>query len=363
MAQGGLVLTPILEIPGYALLAQSFYFSFRFLRFPDLTTAATFLTGGAFAALSAQETFSIESSPWTFMSGIAMSVFFGVLWGMGACGIYLVAAKEYFKLLSGVILMYSLWAANVHLLHGQTEMATNNYSSSLTRPTDIQVPMSGAPPTVFNYLAGRDLHWGAAVAESGETQMRVASIEGFFSSESVTFLQPCNLAIGLLMVIGVSLVTWWALARTNLGLLWRTFGPRPILFSTVGRRWTLLLVGLGLTNAIAALGGWYHASVNGMVNANESQHMIFALVGALLGHMMISERRTDQLRLGALVLAPVVGTLTVQVLKLGVLTFIRTTTRTAEVFICAAVVIVALGFRMAARRKRVANVVDDEFVD
>ena len=231
----------------YAIMALGVYLSFRVLDFPDLTVDGSFVTGAAVAA-----TMIIFG----FHPGIATvaAIIIGFIAG---CITGLLHTKGKINpLLSGILMMIALYSINLRIMGMTSE-------NSIGRPN---IPLLNAE-TLFSKFYE---FWGALGIDDAVNQ--------FFSMLGVGHLPSTwgTLFFMLIITLVIKYIVDWFL-QTEVGLAIRATGDnKKMIRSLSANTDTLVIVGLGFSNALVAFSG-----------ALIAQYSKFADVGMGIGMIII----------------------------------------------------------------------------
>lgn len=210
----------------YAIMALGVYLSFRVLDFPDLTVDGSFVTGAGVAA-----TMIILGYHPALATAIAIvcGFFAGCITG------FLHTKGKINALLSGILMMIALYSINLRIM-GLTS------PNSIGRPN---IPLLNAE-TLFVQFQSFWSHLGIDKA-----------INKFFGMLGVQYL-PSTWGILFLMIIIVLIIKFivdWFL-KTEIGLAIRATGDnKKMIRSLSANTDTLVIVGLGFSNALVAFSG------------------------------------------------------------------------------------------------------------
>ena len=210
----------------FSLVALGVFLAFRVLNFPDLTVDGSFAFGAAVTAV-------LIVKGWNPYAASAAAIAAGCLAGL--CTAWLNVRLRVLNLLASILTMIALYSVNIRIMGGPT------------------VPLLGQP-TVLSPLAGLGIPhpWFAPA---------------FF-----------------LVVAAVvwSLFAWFLHSETGLAL--RATGANPLMARANGVRTDrLVLLGLAITNALAALGGSLFAQLQGAADASMGIGTIIVGLAAVIG--------------------------------------------------------------------------------
>jgi putative ABC transport system permease protein len=210
----------------YAIMALGVYLTFRVLDFPDLTVDGSFVTGAAVAA-----TMIVTGYPPLLATAVAILCGF-----LAGCITGLLHTKGKINaLLSGILMMIALYSINLRIMGFSTE-------GSVGRPN---IPLLNAETLFSKFHA----FWGSLGIDD--------AINGFLSTLGFEHL-PSTWGTLFLMIIAtilIKIVVDWFL-QTELGLAIRATGDnKKMIRSFSANTDTLVIFGLGLSNALVAFSG------------------------------------------------------------------------------------------------------------
>ncbi|WP_430789939.1 ABC transporter permease [Virgibacillus flavescens] len=223
----------------YAIMALGVYLTFRVLDFPDLTVDGSFVTGAAVAAFSIVNGVPpVLATILAALAGFLAGCVTGILHTKGKIN----------ALLSGIIMMIALYSINLRIM-GQPTL-------SLLRES-----------TIFKQL---ESFWAATGIDSA-----LNGVLTMLGAEQV----PGTWAIVVLMIIVtivIKLMTDYYL-KTDVGLALRATGDNQKMIRSLSANTdSLIIVGVGISNALVAFSG-----------ALIAQHGGFADVGMGIGMIII----------------------------------------------------------------------------
>ncbi|MEC5424092.1 ABC transporter permease [Virgibacillus sp. C22-A2] len=223
----------------YAIMALGVYLSFRVLDFPDLTVDGSFVTGAAVAAISIMNGVPpVIATLLAALAGFLAGCITGVLHTKGKIN----------ALLSGILMMIALYSINLRIM-GQPTLSLLNES------------------TVFKQLRSA---WEGTGIDS--------FLNGLLTSMGMERV-PGTWSIVLVMIIItilIKLLTDYYL-KTEVGLALRATGDnKKMIRSLSANTDSLIIAGIGISNALVALSG-----------ALIAQHGGFADVGMGIGMIII----------------------------------------------------------------------------
>lgn len=250
------------ELPAWILVATGFYFSYRILKFPDLTVDASFTAGMVGAACGA---IVFQSS----FLGLIFALLLSSLAGLLTSFIYMSNPRPAYKLLAGVFVIFAFYSVNYRIIDKKTEVGFANMK------------------TAFNFLA--DYQVGLPFS--------------------------LQLFVGIFICILVFIIFRHFL-KSHLGIIIRSIGSRPNL--EVKNINSFYIIGLILSNSVVGLGGWYYSSINSYANINVFGTIIHALAIAIIGELLLEnlpflrDRRTSPT---AILISPILGAIIYQFIK------------------------------------------------
>ncbi|QFG00726.1 ABC transporter permease [Psychrobacillus glaciei] len=231
----------------YAIMALGVYISFRVLDFPDLTVDGSFVTGAGVAA-------TMIISGYNPVVATLVAIVIGFLAG---CVTGLLHTKGKINaLLSGILMMIALYSINLRIM-GLTS------PNSIGRPN---IPLLNAE-TMFSKFKSFGSPLGIDTA-----------INKFFSNLGFQYLPSTwgTLFIMIIIVLIIKFIVDWFL-KTEVGLAIRATGDnKKMIRSLSANTDTLIIVGLGFSNALVAFSG-----------ALIAQYAKFADIGMGIGMIII----------------------------------------------------------------------------
>ena len=244
----GMLSASVWSVPVFLVLALGMYVSLRVCNFPDLTVDGSFAIGSCALYLG---THAFSSALVGLLFAITLGAGAGALTG----GLYSIRPKPLYKLLAGLLVMFSLQGVTFRRL-GTAE------SKSRAR----------APP-ILNDLR----HWEMALPMGLRTW------------------RPLSLVLCLALAV-ICMVILYRFLISRKGVLLRTAGHRSevlVAFGLSPRR--KLVFGLMLANALVATSGWLFSLMNSTATYEASGMIIDAIAIVLLGEAMLSRKFVDQL--------------------------------------------------------------------
>ncbi|MBE3102623.1 MAG: ABC transporter permease [Bacilli bacterium] len=210
----------------YSIMALGVYLSFRVLDFPDLTVDGSFVTGAAVAA-------TMISFGYHPLVATAVAIVIGFLAG---CVTGLLHTKGKINaLLAGILMMIALYSINLRIMGLTSE-------NSIGRPN---IPLLNVE-TLFSKFHTLWSSTGIDIA-----------INNFFGMLGVQYLPSTwgTLFIMTIIVLLIKFVVDWFL-KTEVGLAIRATGDnKKMIRSLSANTDTLVIIGLGFSNALVAFSG------------------------------------------------------------------------------------------------------------
>lgn len=307
----------------YAIMALGVYLSFRVLDFPDLTVDGSFVTGAAVAAT----TITLGYHP-------ALATSFALIAGfMAGCVTGLLHTKGKINaLLSGILMMIALYSINLRIMG----LTTDN---SVGRPN---IPLLNAD-TLFSQF---NEFWSSLGIDQ--------AMNNFFASLGVEHLPSTwgTLFIMLILTILIKFIVDWLL-QTEVGLAIRATGDnKKMIRSLSANTDTLIILGLGFSNALVAFSGALIAQHSKFADVSMGIGMIIiGLASVIIGEAIFGTktimRTTLAVIAGAIIYRIVLGlALRVKILDTGDMKLI-----TAVIVICALVLPQVIEKRREKKRK------------
>jgi len=246
-----------------SLLATGVLISFRFFRFPDITTDGSITVGASLAAVLIVNGFSPALATLVaFVGGAAAGAVTGVLH----------TRFKINELLSGILVMTALYSINLHIM-GRSNVPLMSSTTLVTWVDSCAQSWRGT--------AGPIHLWGWEV-----------------SARDVATLFGSALVVGL---VGVGL---YAFFRTNLGTAMRATGDNDQMIRALGvNTGTMIILGLALSNGLIALAGALLAQYQGFADVQMGIGMIvWGLASVILGEALVGART-----LGLMIAGTVMG--------------------------------------------------------
>lgn len=264
----------------YAIMALGVYLSFRVLDFPDLTVDGSFVTGAAVAAISIMHGVPpVIATILAAFAGFLAGCITGVLHTKGKIN----------ALLSGIIMMIALYSINLRIM-GQPTL-------SLLRES-----------TVFRQLESL---WAATGIDS--------FLNGLLTMLGMEQL-PATWAIVFIMIVVtilIKLLTDFYL-KTEVGLALRATGDNEKMIRSFSANTdSLIIVGIGISNALVAFSGALIAQHGGFADVGMGIGMIIiGLASVIIGEALFGTKtiaRTTLAVIGGAIIYRIVVTLALRV--------------------------------------------------
>ena len=242
-----------------SLLALGVFISFRIFAFPDITADGSVTLGAAVAAT-------------LLVHGVSppLASFGGFLAGMlaGACTGTLHTRFKINPLLSGILVMTSLYSINLHIM-GKSNVPLIGVNTLVTQAERIGVWIKGARPLD---LAG----W--------EVSVRDASV-------------LC--AIALAIIVMGALLYWFF--GTNLGMAMRATGDNVQMIRALGvNDGNMIILGVALSNGLVALAGALLAQYQGYADVGMGIGMVvWGLASVIIGEALVGSTQLGMTIVGA----------------------------------------------------------------
>ncbi|ALC90387.1 ABC transporter permease [Bacillus sp. FJAT-18017] len=265
----------------YAIMALGVYLSFRILDFPDLTVDGSFVIG---AAVAATMIFNGQDPFIATIAALAAGFLAGCMTGL------LHTVGKINELLSGILMMIALYSINLRIM-GRPNVSLLNQETSLT--TVKEVSASSGIDSFFNNLL-------AAVGLGGKL--------------------PATWGILLFMIVVtflIKLFTDWFL-KTEVGLAVRATGDNKKMIRSFSANTNILIIlGLGISNAMVAFSGALIAQQGGFADVGMGIGMIvIGLASVIIGEALFGTKtiaRTTLAVIGGAIIYRLVVTLALRV--------------------------------------------------
>ncbi len=267
----------------YAIMALGVYISFRVLDFPDLTVDGSFVTGAGVAATMI--IFGYHPVAATVVA-ICLGFIAGCLTGL------LHTKGKINALLSGILMMIALYSINLRIMGLTSE-------NSIGRPN---IPLLNAETLFIQFQK----YWSTTGIDT--------AINNFLSTLGVKYLPPTwgTLFIMILIVFLIKIIVDWFL-KTEVGLAIRATGDnKKMIRSLSANTDTLVIVGLGFSNALVAFSGALIAQYGKFADIGMGIGMIIiGLASVIIGEAIFGTktivRTTLAVIIGAIIYRVVLG--------------------------------------------------------
>ncbi|MDQ0220327.1 ABC transporter permease [Peribacillus cavernae] len=265
----------------YAIMALGVYLSFRILDFPDLTVDGSFVTGAATAAiLIVNGVNPFTATIIAMLAGFVAGCLTGILHTVGKIN----------TLLSGILMMIALYSINLRIM-GRSNVPLLNTESVFTHVSDF---------------------WGKIGIDSALNSMLVAIGLG----DSL----PRTWGILLFMFVITFVIKFLTdfFLRTEIGLALRATGDNQRMIRSFAANTNVMIVlGLGLSNAMVALSGSLIAQQGGFADVGMGIGMIvIGLASVIIGEALFGTKtiaRTTLAVIGGSIIYRIVVTLALRV--------------------------------------------------
>ena len=257
----------------YAIMALGVYLSFRILDFPDLTVDGSFVTGAAVAAIMiVNGTNPFVATMTALIAGFIAGCLTGIIHTVGKVN----------ALLSGILMMIALYSINLRIM-GKSNVPLLNTDTAMTAVRDF---------------------------------FDKTGIDTFFNG----ILTAAGLGI-LLFMIFVTLVIKFitdAFLKTEIGLAIRATGDNKRMIRSFSSNTNLMIIlGLGLSNAMVAFSGALIAQQGGFADVGMGIGMIIiGLASVIIGEALFGTKsiaRTTLAVIGGSIIYRIVVTLALRV--------------------------------------------------
>ncbi|MBO0962686.1 ABC transporter permease [Neobacillus sp. MM2021_6] len=265
----------------YAIMALGVYLSFRILDFPDLTVDGSFVTGAALSAvLIANGVDPFIATIAALFAGFAAGCITGLLHTFGKIN----------NLLSGILMMIALYSINLRIM-GRSNIPLLNTDTAFTKISD------------FFEKTGIDSFFNSILTAVGLGDDLPETWGILIFMIFVTFL--------------IKFLTDWFL-KTEIGLAIRATGDNKRMIRSLSANTNLLVIlGLGLSNALVAFSGALIAQQSGFADVGMGIGMIvIGLASVIIGEALFGTRtiaRTTLAVIGGAIIYRIVITLALRV--------------------------------------------------
>jgi len=248
-----------------SLLAIGVLISFRFFRFPDITTEGSITLGASTAAI-------LIVNGWNPVAATCCAFLAGMLAGM-VTGI-LHTKFDIHGLLSGILVMTALYSINLHIM-GRSNLP-------LLSTTTLVTWAETCGKTVFGVDEGLILFgWEVAVRD-------VATLIGSFL---------------IIVAAGIAVYLFF---RTNLGTAMRATGDNDQMIRALGvNTGNMVILGLAVSNGLTAASGAMLAQYQGFADVQMGIGMVvWGLASVILGEAIVGSTK-----LGFMIVGTVMGSI------------------------------------------------------
>ncbi|TSB47010.1 ABC transporter permease [Alkalicoccobacillus porphyridii] len=238
----------------YALMALGVYMTFRILDFPDLTVDGSFVTGAAVAALAIVNGVDpIFATVMAVLSGFIAGCFTGLLHTKGNIN----------PLLAGILMMIALYSINLRIM-GMPRISLLN------------------EPTIFAHVREG---WNALGIDD--------ALRSLFQGMGMTNLPSTwSLLFVMVVVIVIIKVIMDYFLKTEVGLAIRATGDNKRMIRSFSANTDhLIILALGLSNALVAFSGSLIAQRDGFADAGMGIGMIIiGLASVIIGEALFGTK-------------------------------------------------------------------------
>jgi len=265
----------------YAIMALGVYLSFRVLDFPDLTVDGSFVTGAAVAAIMIVNGANpFAATMVALVAGFIAGCLTGIIHTVGKVN----------ALLSGILMMIALYSINLRIM-GKSNVPLLNTDTAMTAVRDF-FDKTGIDGFFNGILTAVGL---------GDSLPRTWGI--------LLFMIVVTLAIKFLTD---------AFLKTELGLAIRATGDNKRMIRSFSSNTNLMIIlGLGLSNAMVAFSGALIAQQGGFADVGMGIGMIIiGLASVIIGEALFGTKsiaRTTLTVIGGAIIYRIVVTLALRV--------------------------------------------------
>lgn len=218
----------------YGIAALGILFSFRIIRFPDLSVDGTFALGGAITA-------SLIYSGNNALLATILAILIGGIAGALTASLSLYLHIN--RMLSGILVMISLYSINLRIM--------------------------------------------------GRSNIPLLSRATILSSIENSQYGKVGMILFFITLISILIVMMFAFLKMEVGLLLRATGDNPNTVTNAGKRQSLYVVcGLAISNALVAFSGSVIAQRQGFADVNMGTGIIIVLLACLfIGDVIIKSKK------------------------------------------------------------------------
>jgi putative tryptophan/tyrosine transport system permease protein len=265
----------------YAIMALGVYLSFRILDFPDLTVDGSFVTGAAVSAIM------IISGVNPFIATLC-ALLIGFLAGCLTGVIHTFGKIN--ALLSGILMMIALYSINLRIM-GKSNIPLLNQETALTKVSEVWA--STGMDTVLNNLL-------------------------IFFGLGEHLPKTWGILIFMIFVTFILKFLTDAFLKTEIGLALRATGDNKRMIRSLSANTNLLIIlGLGLSNAMVAFSGAIIAQQGGFADVGMGIGMIIiGLASVIIGEALFGTKsiaRTTLAVIGGAIIYRIVVSLALRV--------------------------------------------------
>ncbi|MBT2691577.1 ABC transporter permease [Bacillus sp. ISL-55] len=265
----------------YAIMALGVYLSFRVLDFPDLTVDGSFVTGAAVAAIMIVNGANpFAATMVALVAGFIAGCLTGIIHTVGKVN----------ALLSGILMMIALYSINLRIM-GKSNVPLLNTDTAMTAVRDF---------------------------------FEKTGIDGFFNgiltAVGLGDSLPRTWGILLFMIVVTMAIKFLtdAFLKTELGLAIRATGDNKRMIRSFSANTNLMIIlGLGLSNAMVAFSGALIAQQGGFADVGMGIGMIIiGLASVIIGEALFGTKsiaRTTLAVIGGAIIYRIVVTLALRV--------------------------------------------------
>lgn len=248
----------------YAIMALGVYFSFRVLDFPDLTVDGSFVTGAAVAALA-------------IINGVPaiIATFLGAIAGfIAGCMTGLLHTKGKINpLLSGILMMIALYSINLRIM-GKPNLSLRSESTVWTQLQSV---------------------WEKTGIDSALNGLfEVFGLSRFPSTWAIVFIM-------IIVTIIIKILTDFYL-KTEIGLALRATGDNQRMIRSFSANTdSLIIVGIGISNALVAFSGALIAQYGGFADIGAGIGLIIiGLASVIIGEALFGTKTISRTTLAVI---------------------------------------------------------------
>ena len=249
----------------YAIMALGVYLSFRILDFPDLTVDGSFVTGAAIASIMmVNGTNPFIATIFALIAGFLAGCLTGILHTIGKIN----------ALLSGILMMIALYSVNLRIM-GRSNIPLLNTDTAFTSVSRL---------------------------------FQKTGIDSFFNNLLTSIglgdSLPETWGILIFMIIVTFLIKWftdWFL-NTEIGLAVRATGDNKRMIRSLSANTNLLIIlGLGISNALVAFSGALIAQQGGFADVGMGIGMIIiGLASVIIGEALFGTKTIARITLAVI---------------------------------------------------------------